>query len=184
MRTLLAATALLAISGLTSIAAIADHARDTDHNRNDRVTVAVFGDWPYNQLLLDNASLLLDSINADSDVSLVIHVGDIHSGSMPCTSAAILPPIPASNPGWNQRIYYQFQQFKFPVVYTSGDNEWADCHKTKQFASGAPLKELASVRACSSPGPVTRWAERTSKCGARQPRSIPLIPTMRSLSRT
>src|SRR5262249_17873305 len=43
-------------------------------------------------------------------------------------------------------IYFQFQQFKKPVVYTPGDNEWTDCHKSKEFKSGAPLKELAAVR--------------------------------------
>ena len=119
--------------------------------RNDQITIAVFGDWPYansntHHFLLDNASLLIDSINSDPDVSLVIHVGDIHSGSEPCTSAGILPPISTSIPDWNQRIYYLFQQLAFPVVYTPGDNEWADCHKGKQFTSGHPLKELASVR--------------------------------------
>jgi hypothetical protein len=139
MKTLLAATVLIA-AGLTSAATIAD---DT---RNDRVTIAVFGDWPYSQFLLDNASRLIDSVNDDPEVSLVIHVGDIHSGSMPCTSAGILPPIPSSNPGWNQKIYYQFQQSGMPVVYTPGDNEWTDCHKTKESKSGAPLNELASVR--------------------------------------
>jgi hypothetical protein len=65
----------------------------------------------------------------------VIHVGDIHSGSMACTSAAILPPIHDSNPGWNQGIFYQSEQFNFPVVYTPGDNEWTDCHKSSQSAS-------------------------------------------------
>jgi hypothetical protein len=98
--------------------AIAD---DRDRNHDDeKLTIAVFGDWPYSQNLLDKAKLLTDSVNADRDVSLVIHVGDIHSGSMPCTSAGILPPIPKSNPGWNQAVYYVFQQFKAPVVYTPG----------------------------------------------------------------
>ena len=110
------------------------------------LTVAVFGDWPYSQNLLDNAHLLINSVDADRDVSMVIHVGDIHSGSMPCTSAGILPPIATSSPGWNQAIFFEFQQFKDPLVYTPGDNEWSDCHKSKQFSSGAPLKELASVR--------------------------------------
>jgi hypothetical protein len=73
-------------------------------------------------------------------------VGDIHSGSQPCTSAGILPPIATSNPGWNQAVFQSFQQFHVPVVYTPGDNEWTDCHKSKEFASGDPLKELASVR--------------------------------------
>jgi hypothetical protein len=65
---------------------------------------------------------------------------------MPCTSAGILPPISTSNPGWNQQIYYLFQQFEEPVVYTPGDNEWSDCHKSKQLSAGAPMKELATFR--------------------------------------
>ncbi len=110
------------------------------------VTIAVFGDWPYSQNLLTNAPLLVNSVNTDRSVSLVVHVGDIHSGSMPCTSAGISPPIPESSPGWNQNVFYWFQQFAVPVVYTPGDNEWSDCHKTKEKKSGAPLNELASVR--------------------------------------
>jgi hypothetical protein len=137
MKRLLLSTALLAAAVVVNHSAISD---------NNRRTIAVFGDWPYNQNLLTNASLLSSSVNADPEVSLVIHVGDIHSGSFACTSAGILPPISTSNPGWHQMIYFQFQQFKFPFVYTPGDNEWTDCHKTKEFKSGAPLNELASVR--------------------------------------
>ena len=117
------------------------------------VTVAVFGDWPYSQTLLDNAPLLLNSVNNDPDVKLVIHVGDIHSGSMPCTGAG-LNPIPAtSKPLWNQGVFSIFQQFKAPVVYTPGDNEWTDCHKTKEGSSGYPLNELAAVRSLFFPRP-------------------------------
>jgi len=117
------------------------------------LTVAVFGDWPYSTTLLNNAPLLLNSVNGDPDVSLVIHVGDIHSGSMPCTGAG-LNPIPAgANPGWNQGIFNIFEQFTDPLVYTPGDNEWTDCHKTKEFASGYPLYELAAVRGLFFPAP-------------------------------
>jgi len=141
-RTLTLFGALLACNAAGTAALAHD-----DHDDNDGpLTLAVFGDWPYSQNLLDNAHLLRNSVDGDPDVSLVIHVGDIHSGSMPCTSAGILPPIPSSSPGWNQAIYFQFQQFDDPLVYIPGDNEWSDCHKSKQFSSGAPLKELASVR--------------------------------------
>ena len=110
------------------------------------VTVAVFGDWPYSATLLDNAPRLINSVNSDQDVRFVIHVGDIHSGSMPCTGAG-LNPIPATaNPGWNQGVFNIFQQFNAPLIFTPGDNEWTDCHKTKEGASGAPLNELAAVR--------------------------------------
>ena len=138
--------ALLAATLIAATPAIADD-RDRDDAESMRpLTMAVIGDWPYNQNLLDNAALLTRSVNADREVRLVMHVGDIHSGSMPCTSAAILPPIATADPGWNQRVYYQFQQFNAPVVYTPGDNEWADCHKSKEKSAGAPLKELAAVR--------------------------------------
>src|SRR4029077_2007355 len=52
------------------------------------------------------------------DVSLVLHVGDIHSGKQFCTFA------------YDQSIYDLFAAFQQPLVYTPGDNEWTDCHKT------------------------------------------------------
>jgi len=119
----------------------------------DPITIAVFGDWPYSSTLLENAPLLVNSINADPKVRLVLHVGDIHSGSMPCTGAQ-LEPIPAGSvPGWNVGIYNIFQQLKDPVVYTPGDNEWTDCHKSKESSSGYPLYELAAVRDLFFPTP-------------------------------
>jgi hypothetical protein len=144
MKNLLSAMTLACLAGLSSA-----HATDTNPNGNSAatpITIAVFGDWPYNNLLLANAPLLIESVNADPAVSLVMHVGDIHSGSMPCTSAGIMPPIATSNPGWNDKIYFAFQQFAKPMVYTPGDNEWTDCHKSKQKSAGAPLNELAAVR--------------------------------------
>jgi hypothetical protein len=113
------------------------------------LTLAVFGDWPYSQNLYDTAPLLIDSINADPKVRLVMHVGDIHSGSMPCTGALgpLVPTVPkTANPSWNQNIFNLFEQFKDPVIYTPGDNEWTDCHKTNQGTSGYPLNELSAVR--------------------------------------
>ena len=50
-------------------------------------------------------------------------------------------------------VQQAFQKFNKPVVYTPGDNEWADCHKSKQLSSGAPLAELAGVRELFFPVP-------------------------------
>ena len=168
MKSLVLSVALFAASCAAATSAVADDRNDTGSERP--FTVAVFGDWPYNQNLLDNAPLLIDSVNADRDVSLVIHVGDIHSGSMACTSAAILPPITTSNPGWNQGVYYQFQQFKDPLVYTPGDNEWTDCHKSKEKSSGNPLSELASVRSLffARPGHTLGMNEKIVSTQARK----------------
>ena len=146
MKRSLCSAVLIGWSLITTASAIADGRDDDDSRSNRPITIAVTGDWPYTKSLLDNASRLINSVNADRSVSLTVHLGDIHSGKLPCTSADILPPIASSNPGWNQKVFYWFQQFNTPLVFTPGDNEWADCHKAKQLSAGAPLKELASVR--------------------------------------
>jgi len=150
MSTRLAACALLASAALLSTSAFSDDHGDRGdrHDRDDNgiFSFAVFGDWPYSQFLLDNSHLLINSVNHDRRVDLVIHVGDIHSGSMPCTSAYTLPPLASSNPGWNQSVFAAFQKFDAPLIYTPGDNEWSDCHKSKEKSAGHPLRELASVR--------------------------------------
>ncbi len=176
MKRLLLSTALLA-AAIAGHSAIADDHPGGDRRDDGRLTIAVFGDWPYNDNLLANAPLLIKSVNSDRDVDLVIHLGDIHSGSTACTSAGILPPIPTSNPDWNQQIYFQFQQFDAPFIYTPGDNEWTDCHRTKSFKSGDPLKELASLRSLffARPG---KSLGRTDKDVATQAKAFdPAFPT-------
>ena len=141
------------------------------------LTLAVYGDWPYSQALLDTAPLLIHSINSDSKVRLVMHVGDIHSGSMPCTGAG-LDPLPAtSKPLWNQGIFNVFEQFKDPVVYTPGDNEWTDCHKTKEGSSGYPLNELASVRSLFFPNPGDTLGGRKKQVLTQAQAFDPAYPT-------
>jgi hypothetical protein len=154
MKKLIASAAILA----TALAPFAAGADDDDEAMDRRsqqpITLAVFGDWPYSIPLLNSAQLLIDSINSDPKVRLVLHVGDIHSGSMPCTGAGLNPAPPGSVPGWNQGVFDLFERFRDPVVYTPGDNEWTDCHKKKELTSGAPLNELAAVRSLffASPG--------------------------------
>ena len=146
MKKLIASAAILAFA-LNPLAATAEDDDEAMDGRSQHpITLAVFGDWPYSTILLNSAQLLIDSINSDSRVSLVLHVGDIHSGSMPCTGAGLNPLPAGSVPGWNQGIFDLFEHFRDPLVYTPGDNEWTDCHKKKEFSSGAPLNELAAVR--------------------------------------
>jgi hypothetical protein len=145
MKKLVASAAILA--GLCApLAAAAADDEGADDRSQHAITLAVFGDWPYSMVLLNSAQRLIDSVNADPRVSLVLHVGDIHSGSMPCTGAGLAPLPAGANPTWNEQIFALFEQFREPLVYTPGDNEWTDCHKTKEFSSGAPLNELAAVR--------------------------------------
>jgi hypothetical protein len=81
--------------GLSCLAGSAP-ANPFDRQRSNPLTVAVFVDRPYSATLLADAPLLLNSVNTDPDVRLAIHVGDIHSGSLPCSGAG-LNPIPAGS---------------------------------------------------------------------------------------
>src|SRR5215510_11737955 len=147
MKRILILTAVItAVTSLLFSRTIASAGNFTALPPSEPLTLAVFGDWPYSNFLLSQAPKLLSSINSDPDVSLVVHVGDIHSGSMPCTGTGLDPIPTTANPGWNLGIYNIFQQFNDPMVYTPGDNEWTDCHKTKEGSSGYPLYELTSVR--------------------------------------
>jgi hypothetical protein len=98
------------------------------------LTVAVYGDSPYGVAAyppggqsgdtaeLQKSPAFISTINADPSVSEVIHAGDIHSGKDFCTEA------------YDNQIASLWQQFRKPVVYTPGDNEWSDCHKATSLA--------------------------------------------------
>jgi hypothetical protein len=96
-----------------------------DHLASNKFTLAVIGDMPYGAKPNDTAEFdanpaFIAAINKDKDVSMVLHAGDIHSGSQYCTL------------DYNAAIYNQWTAYKVPLVYTPGDNEWADCHKKKE----------------------------------------------------
>lgn len=85
-------------------------------------SIAVFGDAPYGTSPTDTSEFeatpaFIESINSDPDVSLVLHVGDTHSGKQFCTEA------------YDRSIYDLWTAFRSPLIYTPGDNEWTDCHK-------------------------------------------------------
>lgn len=118
MRALLLASCALSISAM---AAAAPHAPAIKVPS----TIAVYGDAPYGTSPTDNSQLdatpaFIASINADPDVSLVMHAGDIHSGKQYCTSK------------YDHKIRKLWNTFDDPMVYTPGDNEWTDCHKAAE----------------------------------------------------
>jgi hypothetical protein len=139
-------------------------------NGDQRFTAAVFGDVPYGAVPTDTSQFLafpayVKSINADPDVSLALHAGDIHSGKEFCTQA------------YDLSIFNILKTLTAPLVYTPGDNEWADCHKIKQgggtfnattgavdfardssgklvdYSGGDPVDNLALVRSIFFPTP-------------------------------
>jgi len=169
MRTMLASTLLLATTLAAARAALA---------ADDTLVLAVYGDAPYgckantgsgapdecpagSPYVPDSANgpnpgdprqlqatpAFISAVNADPAVSLVLHVGDIHSGSGYCTQA------------YDQAVYDLWTQYRDPLVYTPGDNEWTDCQKSKEgggarnaagqyvtYAAGHPVANLALVR--------------------------------------
>ncbi|PWC04331.1 hypothetical protein [Agromyces badenianii] len=102
---------------------------------------AVIGDVPYGADQVGAFPSMIDRINAEPGIELAFHVGDIKTGSSPCTDE------------YNASIRAQFDRFDTPLVYTPGDNEWTDCHRP---AAGGydPLERLTAVRAAffATPG--------------------------------
>ena len=122
------------------------------------LTVAVYGDSPYGLSNSDTSQVALTpqfiaAVNADPEVSDVLHVGDIHSGKSFCTV------------DYDSQIAVMWSTFQDPLIYTPGDNEWADCHKKGEgggkynsatgaidfvangsYAQGNPATNLAQVR--------------------------------------
>lgn len=93
---------------------------------------ALIGDIPYDARQEIEFQKLIRDINK-SWVSFVIHDGDFKSGSSFCTNEIFL-----------QR-YREFNQFRHPLIYLFGDNEWTDCHRP---AAGGydPLERLEKLR--------------------------------------
>ncbi|MDC7677811.1 metallophosphoesterase family protein [Asticcacaulis machinosus] len=91
--------------------------------------VIVFGDTPYtaaDEAMLARALPVVKAVNP----SFVLHVGDFQSGGDVCGSHDT-----------------RFQSLvnalaPLPVIYTPGDNEWTDCDRQIDPATGKPFSEL------------------------------------------
>ena len=156
-------------------------------------TAAIIGDFPYgltnaDVLQSDAAPAFVKRINSDKDLSLVVHVGDIHSGKQQCTQA------------YDEAIARIFSGFALPLVYTPGDNEWADCHKAGQggglynattkkvelimdaagnpqdFAGGSPIANLWLVRKLFFATPGQTLGSNTLKVDSQAEKFDPAHP--------
>ena len=123
----LAATVLFAVPAAGAHQGRSDHRPGSDdHHGDDRssrpVTYAVIGDTPYGLPQLENFPNDVAEINADPQVRLVMHLGDIKNGSSECSTP------------YFEQVRADFNQFEDPLVYTPGDNEWTDCHRANNGA--------------------------------------------------
>lgn len=98
------------------------------------------GDMPYNiPGDYQKFDRLIAAVNKMKP-AFTLHVGDIKSGSQPCSDEMF------------QKTLDQFQTFDGALVYTIGDNEWTDCHR-KQAGSYDPRERLKRVRQMFFPDP-------------------------------
>ena len=104
------------------------------------MTVAVIGDVPYGTAQEATFGSLIAAVNDDPKVRVVLHAGDVKSGSTRCTDERLAA------------VRAAFDTFEDPLVYTPGDNEWTDCHRVNN-GSYNPLERLAFVRSTFFPEP-------------------------------
>ena len=127
---------------LVGIAANAELFADGSDHRDDEggaFAFALIGDMPYGAEGDAKFPNVLADINADRGLSFVVHDGDFKNGSSLCSD----------------EVFYNrldlFNQFRRPLVFVPGDNEWTDCHRANNGAYD-PLERLAFLRSVFFPG--------------------------------
>jgi hypothetical protein len=109
---------------------------------NSGFSFGMIGDVPYGAAEIAAFPSYIQDLNAHKELTFVGHVGDIKNGSSLCTT------------DYFDTIRSGFDAFTLPLVYTPGDNEWTDCHRTNNGAYN-PLERLATVRDIFFPKPGT-----------------------------
>ena len=102
-----------------------------------RFEFALIGDVPYgvgDDVKLDR---IIEEVNKDPKIAWVLHSGDIKNGSSDTSDALVAAR------------FAQYQKFKSAFIYTPGDNEWTDAHRTGRH----PLERLTHLRSIFYPVP-------------------------------
>ncbi|MEJ7714660.1 MAG: metallophosphoesterase family protein [Thermoleophilaceae bacterium] len=115
--TLAAAAAIVLVNALAAVSPAAASKPKSHKASGGGSNIAVIGDTPYGQPQIDTFPDDIAELNADPDITRVIHLGDIKNGSSVCST------------DYFQQIRADFDLFDKPLVYTPGDNEWTDCHR-------------------------------------------------------
>lgn len=108
-----------------------------EHHRHHRLQVGLWGDEFYNDdpsVKTDMIKQTIKSMN-QHHLDFTIFSGDTKNGHSLCTDQAI-----------GQDVIDIFNSLKAPTMYSLGDNEWTDCHRTSN-GSYNPLERLDFLRA-------------------------------------
>jgi hypothetical protein len=79
--------------------------------------IGLIGDFPYDAEKEVQAESMFDQLNGE-ELAFIVHDGDIKSGSSPCEDGVL------------DKELERFEGSENPLIYTPGDNEWTDCHRT------------------------------------------------------
>ena len=81
------------------------------------VAFALIGDMQYSDTAQPDFERVMAALDS-AQLDFVVHIGDIHGGSAPCTDSL-------------QRARHdEYNRSRHPFVLVFGDNEWTDCHRT------------------------------------------------------
>ncbi|MDQ3092745.1 MAG: metallophosphoesterase [Actinomycetota bacterium] len=132
--------ALAVVLAVVPAGALAGNGEPVNSGSKSPLTLAVIGDTPYGAEQIERFPALVDDVNDDPKVRLVLHLGDVKSGSSPCTDERL---------ELSRDLY---DTFKDPFVLTPGDNDWTDCHRP---AAGGflPTERLDTLRDIFYPQP-------------------------------
>jgi hypothetical protein len=98
----------------------------------------VFGDTPYHPLEVPAVAQMLRDMDR-AGMAFVVNVGDIKRASEPCSNDVL------------RERYALLDASPRPLVFTPGDNEWADCY-TEAAGEYDPRERLDALRALFFPG--------------------------------
>lgn len=135
----------LIIGACAILGTLSAFAQDNEHERYEGahhseehrpLKIGLWGDQFYADDLNQRtrmAQQTIDSMNAHH-LDFTLYAGDTKNGHSLCTDSAI-----------GQDVVDRFNSLHMPTVYTLGDNEWTDCHRTSN-GSYDPLERLAYLR--------------------------------------
>lgn len=164
MRIALSLAALAALSGAAPVVALTAPAQ-ADQSKPGHYSFAVIGDVPYGAAQIERFPSWIGEINA-AEPEFTVHVGDIKNGSSRCDDA------------YYSLIRSDFDLFDNPLVYSPGDNEWTDCHRTNNGGYD-PLGRLALDRSVFFNSPGTTLGRRTMPVTSQAADGLPENVTFR-----
>ena len=112
------------------------HHHHHHHRHHHRLRVALWGDEFYSDDPVDKADAIDQTIESMNNhhLDFTIFVGDTKNGHSLCTDQAI-----------GQDVINIFNRLDVPTMYSVGDNEWTDCHRTSN-GSYDPIERLGFLR--------------------------------------